>query len=57
MMVKLVVILNTSIAVRTICSHSKGSVSLVPRPKEEEKKGPGFSCLRMCLIILDLIMC
>ena len=29
-------------------------VSLVPRPEEEEEKGPGFSHLRMQLIISDI---
>lgn len=27
--------------------------SLVPRPKEEEEKEPGFSRLRMCLIAVE----
>ena len=27
-------------------------ISLIPRPKEEEK-GPGFSCLRMRLIAVE----
>ena len=41
-----------------ICSHhvhQAQPASLVPRPKEEE--GPGFSRLRMRLIISDLTTC
>ena len=31
--------------------------NLVPRPEEEEEKGPGFGCSRMRLIISDLTTC
>ena len=30
--------------------------SLVPRPKEEEEKGPGFSRLRMRLIVTPILI-
>ena len=32
---------------------SRHGTSFIPRHKEEEEKGPGFSCSRMHLIILD----
>lgn len=37
-------------AIRSLLRHScRYMCSLVPRPKEEEEKEPGFSRLRMCL--------
>ena len=43
----------TCVVMVTICVVSRLLVSLVPRPKEKEDKGPGFSRSCMHLIISD----